>query len=153
VCANFAQALGQVVEAYPEFPIVLFLGGFPQGMAARCRQGMIQGKRYLPLYPSPIVPMVAVCWPREKAQEFLAWSETFRFLPGHPVARADDAVAATWMKKTRQTFMVTIPSLVEHPDVEPSVKGGDQKNAWGKDKQRVAVLFAEDGLQYDWSMR
>ena len=53
------------------------------------------------------------------------------------------------MRRTRQPFMVTVPSLVEHNDFTPSVKGGRQ-HLPGKEAWRRAVLLAADGLDYIW---
>lgn len=148
VSLNFAEAI-QVIASKVEVPVVLFLGGFPQAIAVRQRKAMMAGQRYITLTPSPIVPLVAVLWPRVKAQEFLAWSQSGVQLIGHPTPRADDGIAAQWMKRTRQEIRVTVPSLVQHLDDVPSVKGG-QPAAWGKDSQRVAALFTEDASEYEW---
>jgi len=103
------------------------------------------------MYPAPIIPTVAVLWPKGKAEEFLAWAESGVVLPGHPRPRADDGVVARWAKLRRQLFLVTVPSLVQHPDIVPSVKQGPQRAASGRDSMRVTKLLAEDGMQYDWS--
>ena len=44
---------------------------------------------------------------------------------------------------------LTVPSLVQHLDLVPSVKGG-QPAAWGEDPQRKAAVFAEDASVYAW---
>lgn len=102
---------------------------------------MIRGReRYVHLGPSAFMPLVAVLWPRAKAEEFLRWADRTR------TTRADDANAYKWKRRTKQTVMVTVPSLVEHDEDEPSVKGGDVNHgSW-----RRSVLLAEDALMYDW---
>lgn len=99
--------------------------------------------RYLPLGPAPFVPLVAVLWPAQKAKLFLAWSERGR------MSKADDSNAARWMKAAKQPFMVTVPSLVQHDDGEPSVKGGRRHVPW-QEGWRQALLVADDALAYDW---
>jgi hypothetical protein len=112
-------------------------------------RALLKKQSYVNLLPSPIVPLVAVLWPKAKAEEFLSWATGPVKLPGYPNPRADDGIAAAWMKKTRQEVRVCVPSLVEHPDLVESVKGG-QKAHWGKDRNRVALVVAEDGLDYHW---
>ena len=103
----------------------------------------MRNKRYIPLMSTSFVPLVACLWPAEKAQEFLEWSLTAK------TTRADDGNAARWMRTTRQQFMVTVPSLVQHNDHIPSVKGGRQHKP-GAESWRSAVLLADDALQYEW---
>ena len=98
---------------------------------------------YVPLGPAPFVPLVAVLWPRRRATEFLCWSET-----AARITRADDGNVARWMRQTRQEFMVTVPSIVEHDDFTPTVKGG-RPETQGKDRSRVALLLADDASRLE----
>jgi len=144
VCRNFAGAVDAISFSNHDVPVCLFLGGFPQGTAGQMRRALIAKKPYIRLLRSPIVPLVAVLWPKAKAEEFLAWGDA------HPkMTRADDGNAGRWHRDTGQEILVAVPSLVEHPDMEPSVKGG-RRASWGKDPQRRAVCLAEDGLAYEW---
>jgi len=144
VCENFAGAVDCISFSNKDVPVCLFLGGFPQGTARMFRRAQLHKKPYISLLRSPIVPLVAVLWPRAKAEEFLEWST------GHPkMTRADDGNVGRWHRDTGQEILVCVPSLVEHPDMVPSVKGGQQAR-WGKDKQRVALAVAADGLSYQW---
>lgn len=95
--------------------------------------------------------MVAMIWPRPKAESFLTWAETAK-LPGMPNPRSDDAVVGSWMKFTRQEILATVPSLVEHPDDTPSVKHDKLKDFYGG-KSRRAIWFAgdDDPLLKDWT--
>jgi hypothetical protein len=108
---------------------------------------MKQSRRYVTLFIRDFVPVVALLWPRHKAEEFMEWGQDAR-LPGDPNPRSDDAVVGRWMILTRQEIRATVPSLVQHPDMEPSLIG--RTPAWGKDRGRVALHLAEDGLAYDW---
>lgn len=152
VCKNFAAAVRKIAETQMHTPVVLYLGGFPQGTASRAMRAMMRGHRYVAMYPAPIIPAVAVLWPKAKAQEFLAWTESGVRLPGDPEPRADDGIMAKWAKRTKQLFLVAVPSLVQHPDVVPSVKKGPQRAAAGRDTMRISKLVADDGLAYDWSV-
>jgi len=146
-CLNFAAAVEQVAASNPDAPVSLWLSYHPAGTAGRARQAMIRNKRYVWFGYTKYVYLVAMLWPRRLACDFLEWSATDRDTLRH---RADDGVVAKWARETRQEIRVTVPSLVEHPDVVPSVKGGSQKAAAGHDKARVAMLLAEDGLRYQW---
>jgi hypothetical protein len=90
------------------------------------------------------VPLVAVLWPRQSAVEFRAWSET-----AARITRADDGNVGRWMRQTKQEFMVCVPSIVEHDDFTPTVKGGRPQTN-GKDRSRVAALLADDASRYQW---
>jgi hypothetical protein len=134
-----------VAERFPELPVCLFLGAAPASTAGIAKRAFMKHKRYIPLMNTSFVPLVAVLWPRQKAQEFLEWTES----GVKTMTRADDGNAAKWMKATRQPFMVTVPSLVQHNDYTPSVKGGRQHKP-GKEAWRRAVLLADDGAAYKW---
>jgi hypothetical protein len=140
---GFADALPQVAQANPARPVCLWMGAIPANAAARARRA--HGKQpYIPLGPSPFVPLVAVLWPRQSAVEFLEWSET-----AARITRADDGNVGRWMRQTRQEFMVCVPSICEHDDFTPTVKGGRPETN-GKDRTRVAVLLADDASRYQW---
>ena len=109
---------------------------------------MKSGQRYVDLTWRSFLPVVAVLWPRQKAEEFLAWADEHPQLPGQREPRSDDAMGGRWKMLTRQTVRATVPSLVEHPDMEPSLIG--RRAMWGKDKGRVAMFLAEDALDYEW---
>jgi hypothetical protein len=45
--------------------------------------------------------------------------------------------------------MVSVPSIVEHDDFTPTVKGG-RKESGGRARDRVALMLAADARDYDW---
>ena len=99
--------------------------------------------RYIPLQTAQFVPLVACLWPVQKAREFLAWA------PNARMTRADDGNVARWASRTKQSFVVTIPSIVEHNDFVPSVKGGREHKP-GLETWRHALFLAEDAASYEW---
>ena len=145
VCKNFAGAVDAISFSNKDHPVVLFLGGYPQGTARKFMRALTRKDSYVWMHRSPIVPLVAVLWPKHKAEEFLSWADDHAKL----MTRADDGNAGRWARDTFQEIRVCVPSLVEHPDMVPSVKGGQQAR-WGKDPQRKALIVAEDGLAYNW---
>lgn len=140
---HFAEAVEKIAEANPSTPVCLFMGALPSSTAAQARQVMKGGGRYVTLNSGSFVPLVCTLWPREKAVDFLNWSKT------HKTTRADDGNAARWMRQTRGHFLVTVPSLVQHNDFVPSVKGG-REHIPGAESWRRALFLAEDALDYEW---
>jgi len=148
-CRNLVAACHLL--ARPE-PVVLFLGGAPVRMAMEARRAGVRGQRLVPwaLRAADWLPVVAVLWPVEVAGSFIEWCGSNR-LPGDPNPRSDDAVAGRWARKTRQQVWVTVPSLVQHADVEPSLIG--RKARGGRSAWRVAFDWIGEGdpLQIDWT--
>lgn len=145
-CRNFGPAVQNLVGAHPETPIVLYLGWIPARLRKLFLLAQRQGRTSFSalLSGSDFCPVVATIWPRDMAIQLRQWE------PTHPtlrVERSDDAMAAKFLQKHRQTLLVTVPSLVEHPDMVPSVKGHDN-TGYGKDRNRVAISVAEDALRY-----
>lgn len=144
VCRNFGATVTKIAERHPSTPVVLFLAKNPVRTARDAAKAIKHGQRYVTVFIREFLPMVGVLWPREKALEFMEWAETGK-LPGGHGARSDDAVAGRWMIQTRQRVLATVPSIVQHPGMEPSVKGtANAATKW------TALFFAEDGLEYEW---
>ena len=139
---GFADVLPQIAESNPDTPVCLWMSAIPAATAARARKAKT---RYIPLGPASFVPLVAVLWPVKEAREFAGWAETATRL-----TRADDGNVARWMRNSRQQFMVCVPSIVEHDDFTPTVKGGTRKESHGKAKDRVALLLADDARDHEW---
>ena len=152
VCRNFAPAIEQIAQANPDTPVVLFLARLPRRISNMALHATKKRQVYLDcqLRSNDFLPVVAILWPVEKAREFLAWTEANPHKLGHKDPRSDDAVGGRWASLTKQTIRFTLPSLVEHPDMEPSLIG--RRASWGKDKGRVSLQFCEgDPLEIDWS--
>jgi hypothetical protein len=65
------------------------------------------------------------------------------------MTRADDGNAARWVRATKQQVWVAVPSLVQHDDDTPSVKGGRDHVPW-QESWRQALFLADDATAYDW---
>ena len=138
---GFADVLPQIAR---DVPVCLWMSAIPSSAALRARKAYGRS-RFISLGPAPFVPLVAVLWPRQQLADFAAWSDT-----AARMTRADDGNVARWMKQTRQEFQVCVPSIVEHDDFTPTVKGGTRKESHGLAKDRVALLLAEDARDYVW---
>jgi hypothetical protein len=147
VCQNFPEAVSRVAGACPDHPVVLFYPGTKMH-STRNRQ---RGGTLFRMHRQDFLPVVAILWPREKAEHFHFWTTDVK-IPGlRPPYRSDDAVGGAWMRLTRQDVYATMPSLVEHPDDVAPVKDGSQKAGHGSDKTRVALRFcAGDPLEIEW---
>lgn len=140
---GFADAAERIAARHPDTPVCLFMGAFPASTASRVRR-LGPEVRYAPLGPSSFMPLVCVLWPTHVARGFLNWSATAR-----KMTRADDGNAARWMKATKQQVLVAVPSIVQHDDGEPSVKGGRTHVPWAEAWRR-ALLLADDAAAYEW---
>jgi hypothetical protein len=146
---GFAEVLPRIAASNPDTPVCLFLSAIPQGTVSYARRAYQRGQVYAPVFlNSNIVPVIAILWPRAKAEEFMEWTRSGVRLRGHPTPRADDGIVAQWMQRTRQEFRVTVPSIVEHDVSVASVKGGDR--VWTNDHGGRAYFLAENALDYDW---
>ncbi len=139
-CKNFAAALLQIAERHQDVPVCLFMGTMPASTALQAKRAIVKDRRYVTLLVAPFMPLVAVLWPRAKAQDFLFWAQN-----SPKITRADDGNAARWMRQTKQRVLVTVPSLVQHDETQPSVKGSDNSGSWCR-----ALFLAEDALEYEW---
>jgi hypothetical protein len=149
VAPNFVPAIRVIAKANPETPVVLFLAYLPRKTASNASRMMILRKPYVDMYVNDFCPVVGMLWPRHKAQEMYDWAGHSP-LPGDHNARSDDAVVGAWMRRTRQHIRATVPSIVQHPDMVESLIG--RRHSYGKDRGRVALFFAEDAAQYDFSV-
>jgi hypothetical protein len=154
VCRNFAAAVERIAEAKPDEPVCLFLSWLPNHIANDARDALKKRERYIRVRPAQFCPVVAVLWPVAAAARFLEWTESGVRLPNsHGLVASDDAVLAEWIKRKKETVWIVMPSLVEHPDTMPSVKGR-QNAKWGKDRGRIALHWIgpeADPLEFDWS--
>jgi hypothetical protein len=149
LCHNFAPALLRIAESNPDVPVCLFLARLPKEASVRATRALQKNLRYVTLATRSFVPVVAILWPVAKAEEFMLWVEQNPHVRGRFPQRSDDAMVGIWTILTKQEIRATVPSLVEHPDMEPSLIG--RHPAWGKDKGRVALhLVQGDALDYDW---
>jgi hypothetical protein len=140
---GFAEAVHKIALRNPDDPVCLFLGAYPAACATRVRRAKPE-VRYLPLGPSSYMPLVCVLWPAQAATAFLRWADSAR-----GITRADDANAARWLKVSRRQVLVSVPSIVQHDDDAPSVKGGRDHVPWAEGWRR-ALLLADDAAAYDW---
>lgn len=144
---DFAAVLPRVVAAKPDRIICLYCGGIPVTGARAILLAQQERRPWAELKLSELVPVVATVWPAQYVHEFLTWAD--RKYPAL-TKRSDDGLATEWCRMRGVRPFVTVPSLVDHPDVEASLIGKVAKS--GKDHMRVAVASPEgrDILSVDW---
>lgn len=143
-CRNAVAGIEAIAQRHPHDPVCLFLGALPAASATHARRAMQRGERYVSVMVGSFMPIPAVLWPVGKAREFLAWTTTARGM-----TRADDGNAAKWLRQTGTRVWASVPSLFQHDDEQPSVKGGRTHKPW-TECWRFAIFLAEDALDYDW---
>lgn len=122
-CRNLPLAVNRIIEVIPDSPVCLFM---PMVSATRRNATLAarQGQCFVEVIHRGFMPVVAVIWPRDKAEGFLEWSSTHQSLRrgnGQRIEhRSDDAMAHLWLRTKREKAFATIPSLVQHPDDVPS---------------------------------
>lgn len=84
------------------------------------------------------IPTVALLWPADLARRFVGWVAERGYDPwGRD--RGDDGFVGKFCAMNRIPVFAPVPSIVEHPDVEPSLIG--RRAMGGKNRARVAAIF------------
>lgn len=150
-CRNLPPAVNRIIEVIPDNPVCLFM---PMVSATRRNATLAAraGQCFVEVIHRGFMPVVAVIWPRDKAESFLDWSATHQSLRrgnGQRIEhRSDDAMAHLYIRTKRITAYATIPSLVQHPDDVPSTisrKGGGRTAMFWHGEQW-------DPLSVDWRL-
>lgn len=142
---GFAKALKQIVVSHPDSMIALFMAGAPWRTADLIKRAARGGRRYAAVHPRDFAATVALLWPRADAEAFVAWTDE------HPPAAdsGDDNVVGAFIRATGRHVVVTVPSIVQHPDDVPSLIG--RRHSHGRNKFRVACVFYDgDVSRLDW---
>lgn len=109
------------------------------GTAAGGRNRVLQAakarERYADISGAAFTPVVALSWPVEHIPEFLRFCGLAKWTK----QRGDDTVVGQFVKKNRLKVLATVPCLVEHPDLEPSLIRG--RDFGGRQPNRKAALF------------
>lgn len=148
LCPGFQEALTSAVSAAGEHPVALFVPRTSLRSRTEFYRRAKDGFAWATLDWGEWVPVVALAWPTSLVAGFLEWADS-RGYDGNRW-RADDAIVGEWARATRTEVLATIPCLVDHPDVEPSITMPRR----GRKQPRSALLFAADGAgNVDWSRR
>lgn len=148
-CRDFAKAVALLAQNRPSDPLVLFAPGLGQ-QRRRILAACQAGERYADLtIPNSFIPAVCVLWPRWAVDSILRYENEHPFGPDR--SKADDGALGKWAAATGARIMATVPSLVEHPDMERSLVG--RLAMGGKNPARTAACWIGpdlDPLELDW---
>lgn len=144
-CEGFAEAAEAAVAARPETAVAFFLGGQPRTTAHQATIAMRRREPWAAWSPRDWWPTVASCYPAAMARSLAAWVDARK-----PDARGDDAPCGDFFRAhPHLEALVTVPSLVQHPDDAPSLIG--RKHMSGKNPGRTAKWLAQgDARTLTW---
>lgn len=147
-CPGFPEALRSCLSAAEGAPVALFTPRTALRSKIAFWQAQKEGKSFAVLDRREWVSVVALAWPGEMIPRFLAWADQRGYGPDR--SRADDAIVGEFMRATGTQVLASIPCLVEHPDVEPSLANG--RSGWQRNP-RLALEFAREGAaDVKWSL-
>jgi hypothetical protein len=133
-CFDFACHLRCVIAAEPNAALVLFLAAQPRLTAHGATAARQARNPFAVLHSRDWMPAVAVSYPLAMVEQILAWANKV----GGRHSRSDDHMLGRWARETKARVLVTVPSLVEHPDDQPSVIGNGN-GSHGRNPSRVAL--------------
>ena len=136
VCLDFPEVLKRVVEARPDDALCLFVPGVGSNHL-RMMQACRRDDRWVELDQRQWLPVVCCIWPRETVGKILAFVDRKQYPPSR---WGDDSVIGDFCREENVRVMATMPSLVNHPDLEPSLVGTAAMA--GKNPARVASCWA-----------
>lgn len=155
VCGRFMEGVALAERAQQGRPIAFFVQARPTAYMNVIWKARDQGKAWATLPLGTWAPTVALLWPEHLAVALLSWIDRTMFPPKW---RADDEIVGRFLHEQNAPIMATVPSLVEHPDTEPSVMNGHKRVGNGLDPARRAYFYIGDDPEYqcdatriDWS--
>lgn len=146
-CDDFRARAEAAIDERPTDLLAFFLAGAPIRSARLAMQARRRGERWALMHSGDWTPTVALVWPALLIPRFLT------FVEKHPgIAKTgDDNVTGAFVRIEKLPVWVTVPSLVEHPDREPSLIG--RKASQGRNRMRVAAVPAETSLALSEPLR
>lgn len=143
---DFPVVMPRCVDARPGRLICFFVASQPVLGARRIIEAQRSRNPWAELSHTDFLPVVATCWPVPLARLFLDWAVAHAL----PRDRSDDGLAGRWIRHRALRPLATVPSLVEHPDVERSLIG--KRAMAGKNPARVALVRPYDDItSIDWT--
>jgi len=136
-CEEFREKAETAIEERPDTLVAFFVPGSPGGGRNRILHAQGRREQWAPIGGLGWVPVVALCWPTSLIAPFLDYAAH----PRYASQCGDDAIVGWFSKQNRLQVWATVPSLVEHPDREPSLIG--RRHFGGRNRSRLAALFAD----------
>lgn len=147
-CRNLLPAVSRVIAARPNHIVSLFVAHQPRVSRDAIWKACDADETFTVLPRGWWVPALALIWPTPLIAPALEFVDTQRWPPAF---RADDEIIGHIARKFVLDIHATVPCLIEHLDVVPSVVGM-RRAAGGQNLDRVSCCFIgnDDPLGIDW---
>lgn len=143
-CARFVERATAALSERPHDLVAFFVPG--TGLHGRwMREAAKRGQPWVQLPTSANwQPVVALSWPVELVEPFIDFADAHiaKRLARRLRTIGDDPVVGAFCRAQRRAVWATVPSLVEHPDLEPSLV--KQRSYGGRNPARRAAVFVGD---------
>jgi hypothetical protein len=133
---GFPLAAPRALDAQPESIVAFFLAQMPARTVRLAQQARRDRQHWTAIHPYDFVPVVATAYPRDEVARILRWASV-------NVARSqvgDDGIIGRYVRQHKGTALVTVPSIVEHPDDVPSTL----RHRSPRHMKRTASVFDPD---------
>lgn len=150
LCRSFDLVVPRVARARPDAIVALYVGGIPRTSRDAIFSACERDQPFAILNPGSLLPTVALLWPTSVIASVLAWVDVQRWPPKFT---ADDEILGRAARALGIPVVATVPSLVQHPDVVPSVSGNRWRSMAGRNPNRVAACFIHpdcDPMAIEW---
>lgn len=150
-CPWFSEAALAAIQARPDDLVVFFVGGRPDAHAQAVWRACREDQPWARLRFDQWCPAVAVAWPVRHIEPFLEFVDSKNWRDNFT---ADDEIICRYLQEIREHAYATVPSLIEHPDVAPSIRKSSHHRAL-TDLGRVAACFISDecdAREIDWNV-
>lgn len=152
VCPGFRDAAEAAIRARSDRLIVFFVAGNPATSARAIMQACNADLPWAELPHAQWIPVVAACWPVWMIPPMLEFIDSQRW---HETFYADDERCGRWASYAGVIPIATVPSLVEHPNVLPSLVG--KRSMGADDRGRVAACYIGSdcgtcAAEIDWTL-
>jgi len=110
----------RMINTHPKRLICLYHGHYPQNTAIRMHMAADRGLAYAEVRAVGFVPCVALIWPAPLLRRLQRW------LPERTVEADDEMIRNFLSWYDHDTYLVSVPCLVEHDDTVSSLMGTDR---------------------------
>lgn len=138
-CESFEAELLCAINDEPDALLVLWIGAQPAMTGVAVKRAWLDGGCFAHVAHRDWVPAVGTCMPIETARDILEWADGYK----RRASRSDDFMLGEWKRHRSSTVLVTVPSIVQHPDDTPSLIGNGA-GAHGRNPARTALFFIDD---------
>lgn len=145
-CRRFPETLERAVASQPEGLLVLCVCGLARAAAHDVTRAAYYGHPWTRLIRRTFVQTIGLVWPAAVTRAGLEWVDA----QGWPrMFTADDEIVGRIAEGLSLDVLATVPSLVQHDDLVPSLTG--RPVGLGRNPQRQAVLFEDEPAGVDWT--